>query len=82
MNYWTKVFTAFFIAVFVLAGSIYCHAGEKEELTLKRELIIEKANRLQLQQTLIQREFAELQAALKDVDAKLKKYEKKEEKKK
>jgi len=50
---------------------------------LKRELIIEKANRLQLQQTLIQREFAELQAALKDVDEKLKKYApKKEEKKK
>jgi len=82
-GYWTKVFTAFFIAVFVLAGAVYCHAGEKEELTLKRELIIEKANRLQLQQTLIQREFAELQAALKDVDEKLKKYApKKEEKKK
>ena len=79
MNYWTKVFTAFFIAVFVLTRSIYCHAGEKEELQLKRELIIEKANRLQLQQTLIQREFADLQGQLKDVDEKLKKYAPKKE---
>jgi len=63
----------------ILAFAVPCFAGEKEELTLKRELIIEKANRLQLQQTLIQREFAELQAALKDVDAKLKKYEPKKD---
>jgi hypothetical protein len=67
----------------ILCFAVPALAGEKEELTLKRELIIEKANRLQLQQTLIQREFAELQAALKDVDEKLKKYApKKEEKKK
>lgn len=67
----------------VLCFAVPCFAGEKEELTLKKELIIEKANRLQLQQTLIQREFAELQAALKDVDEKLQKYApKKEEKKK
>ena len=66
-----------------LCFAVPCFAGEKEELTLKRELIIEKANRLQLQQTLIQKEFADLQAAMKDVDAKLKKFEpKKEEKKK
>jgi|GEM_PF-5895642 len=63
----------------ILCFAVPCFAGEKEELTLKRELIIEKANRLQLQQTLIQREFAELQAALKDVDAKLKKYEPKKD---
>lgn len=67
----------------ILCFAVPCFAGEKEELTLKRELIIEKANRLQLQQTLIQKEFADLQAAMKDVDAKLKKFEpKKEEKKK
>jgi hypothetical protein len=67
----------------ILCFAVPALAGEKEELTLKRELIIEKANRLQLQQTLIQREFAELQVALKDVDEKLKKYApKKEEKKK
>lgn len=72
-----------FIMCFVFALCGVAMAGEKEELGLKRELIIEKANRLQLQQTLIQREFAELQAALKDVDEKLKKYApKKEEKKK
>jgi hypothetical protein len=78
-GYWAKVFTAFFIAVFVLAAAVYCHAGEKEELALKRELIIEKANRLQLQQTLIQRDFADLQGQLKDVDEKLKKYAPKKE---
>ena len=67
----------------ILCFAVPCFAGEKEELTLKRELIIEKANRLQIQQTLIQKEFADLQAAMKDVDAKLKKFEpKKEEKKK
>jgi len=67
----------------VLCFAVPAIAGEKEELTLKKELIIEKANRLQLQQTLIQREFADLQAALKDTDEKLKKYApKKEEKKK
>jgi hypothetical protein len=66
----------------ILAFAVPCFAGEKEELTLKRELIIEKANRLQLQQTLIQREFADLQGQLKDVDEKLKKYAPKQEKKK
>ena len=67
----------------VLCFAVPAIAGEKEELTLKKELIIEKANRLQLQQTLIQREFADLQGQLKDVDEKLKKYApKKEEKKK
>ena len=63
----------------ILCFAVPALAGEKEELTLKRELIIEKANRLQLQQTLIQREFADLQAALKDVDEKLKKYAPKKE---
>jgi len=72
-----------FVMVFALMMGGIAIAGEKEELTLKKELIIEKANRLQLQQTLIQREFADLQAALKDTDEKLKKYApKKEEKKK
>ena len=71
-----------FVMVFALMMGGIAIAGEKEELTLKKELIIEKANRLQLQQTLIQREFAELQAALKDVDEKLKKYAPKQEKKK
>ena len=67
----------------VLCFAVPAIAGEKEELTLKKELIIEKASRLQLQQTLIQREFADLQGQLKDVDEKLKKYApKKEEKKK
>ena len=67
----------------ILCFAVPALAGEKEELTLKRELIIEKANRLQLQQTLIQREFADLQGQLKGVDEKLKKYApKKEEKKK
>ena len=63
----------------ILCFAVPALAGEKEELTLKRELIVEKANRLQLQQTLIQREFADLQAALKDVDEKLKKYAPKKE---
>jgi len=72
-----------FVMVFALMMGGIAIAGEKEELTLKKELIIEKANRLQLQQTLIQREFADLQGQLKDVDEKLKKYApKKEEKKK
>lgn len=66
----------------ILAFAVPCFAGEKEELTLKRDLIIEKANRLQLQQTLIQREFADLQGQLKDVDERLKKYVPKQEKKK
>lgn len=67
----------------MLCFAVPCFAGEKEELTLKKELIIEKANRLQLQQALIQREFADLQEQMKAVDAQLKKYEpKKEEKKK
>lgn len=66
----------------ILCFAVPCFGGEKEELTLKRELIIEKANRLQLQQTLIQREFAELQVALKDVDEKLKKYAPKDKEKK
>jgi len=66
----------------ILCFAVPAMAGEKEELTLKRELIIEKANRLQLQQTLIQREFADLQGQLKDVDEKLKKYAPKQEKKK
>ena len=68
-----------FVMVFALMMGGIAIAGEKEELTLKKELIIEKANRLQLQQTLIQREFADLQAALKDVDEKLKKYAPKKE---
>jgi len=63
----------------ILCFAVPALAGEKEELTLKRDLIVEKANRLQLQQTLIQREFADLQAALKDVDEKLKKYAPKKE---
>ena len=66
----------------ILCFAVPAMAGEKEELTLKRELIIEKANRLQLQQTLIQREFADLQGQLKDVDERLKKYAPKQEKKK
>ena len=66
----------------ILCFAVPALAGEKEELTLKRELIIEKANRLQLQQTLIQREFADLQGQLKDVDERLKKYAPKQEKKK
>jgi len=66
----------------MLCFAVPALAGEKEELTLKRELIIEKANRLQLQQTLIQREFADLQGQLKDVDERLKKYAPKQEKKK
>lgn len=79
--FWPLILTMSLITVALVCNGAW--AGEKEELTLKRELIVEKANRLQLQQTLIQREFAELQAALKDVDEKLKKYApKKEEKKK
>jgi hypothetical protein len=66
----------------ILCFAVPALAGEKEELTLKRDLIVEKANRLQLQQTLIQREFADLQGQLKDVDEKLKKYAPKQEKKK
>ena len=67
----------------ILCFAVPALAREKEALTLKRALIIEKASRLQLQQTLIQREFADLQGQLKDVDEKLKKYApKKEEKKK
>ena len=66
----------------ILCFAVPALAGEKEELTLKRELIIEKASRLQLQQTLIQREFADLQGQLKDVDERLKKYAPKQEKKK
>ena len=70
------------LAIGLVACCSIALAGDKEELLLKKENLELKATNIQLTAQLMTKDMADIQAALKDVTAKLQALDQKESKKK
>lgn len=61
------------LAVFFLCTVAW--AGEKEELDLKKQVLTERFQKIQLQQTLLQQQIEITKKEYDEIEAKLKKFE-------